>query len=198
VGRRNISTAEWNAHLAPFTEEQAEEIVTRHMDARGAWEDDSAQRRHFGVSSKKRFKLYLPTRARILPMPSIVPPKGASFLHEVLANRAIGWIILFLSTASGLGVLASIFTSAGLPKWGSAILLVSVTAGVIVQSFKASLNKVVSIVSAAGDLGVSLPDLADLSLRKSLTPPGGMEPITMPPLPTPPLPSPPLPKDKTP
>jgi hypothetical protein len=82
-------------------------------------------------------------------------------LHSALADRTTGWIVLALGTASGLTELGAAFAGAGLPKWGHAILLGSLTAGVILQSFKASLNPKVSLVSAASDLGVSPSSLVD-------------------------------------
>jgi hypothetical protein len=88
----------------------------------------------------------------------VSPP---SALHSALADRTTGWIVLALGTASGLTELGAAFTGAGLPKWGHAILLGSLTAGVILQSFKASLNPKVSLVSAASDLGVSPSSLVD-------------------------------------
>jgi hypothetical protein len=84
-----------------------------------------------------------------------------STLHSALADRTTGWIVLALGTASGLTELGAAFAGAGLPKWGHAILLGSLTAGVILQSFKASLNPKVSLVSAASDLGVSPSSLVD-------------------------------------
>jgi hypothetical protein len=82
-----------------------------------------------------------------------------STLHSALADRTTGWIVLALGTASGLTELGAAFAGAGLPKWGHAILLGSLTASVILQSFKASLNPKVNVASIAEDLGTTVPSV---------------------------------------
>jgi hypothetical protein len=89
--------------------------------------------------------------------------RSFSPLHSALADRTTGWIVLVLGTASGLTELGAAFANAGLPKWGHAILLGSLTASVILQSFKASLSPTVSLLSTAGDLGVAPTQLATLA-----------------------------------
>jgi hypothetical protein len=174
---RRITDAEWNAHLSHFSPEEAEEIVTRKLESEHPWTIREAYaysgRKAFGVGRAQRegsHKVYAPTRRPPPPEPR-EPIMRPSALHSFLANRALSWGLVLLATASGLGELAAVWTNAGFPRWGQAILLLSLTAAAILQSATASLNKAVSLVAVAQNLGMSVATTGATLVRASARPP---------------------------